>query len=300
MNCASAAFPLPIAELPIAHCPLPNRSSLFPTSLSFGMTDSLLLSHRDGPCLTLTLNRPDRRNALSRALVEVLQAELDRAAMDESLRAVVLTGAGTAFSAGADLDALRAMQTATTLDNLDDSAALARLFETIYTHPKPVVAKVNGAAIGGGCGLAAVCDFSFVAEEAKLGFPEVRLGFVPAIVMLFVPGKVGEARARDLLLRGALLSGSEAAAMGLVTRSVPAERLDAEVDELVRELATETSGSAVALTKSLLARLGGMGFAEALGHAVQTNALARTTPDFRAGIEAFLGRTAPPWKAPQS
>ncbi len=256
----------------------------------------LLLTERDGSCLTLTLNRPERRNALSRSLVDALQQALDAAAADETLRVVVLTGAGKAFSAGADLDALKAMQTASTADNLDDSAALGRLFQTIYTHPLPVVAAVNGAAIGGGCGLAAVCDFSIVTHEAKMGFPEVRLGFVPAIVMLFVGQKVGEARTRDLLLRGPLVTGAEAAAMGLCTQSVTAGALQSAVKSLVHEIATETSRSAVSLTKNMLARLGGMGFAEALDHAIQTNALARTTPDFRAGIEAFLDKTDPPWR----
>ncbi len=260
------------------------------------MTPSNLISSRQGAVLTLTLNRPERRNALDRALVDALQAALDAAAREDDVRVVVLTGAGTSFSAGADLDALRSLQTASTPENLDDSHALGRLFETLHTHPKPVIARVNGAAIGGGCGLAAVCDFSVADETARMGFPEVRLGFVPAIVMLFVPRKVGEARARDLLLRGALVTGAEAAAMGLVTKSVPADALDAEVDALARELATETSGSAVALTKGLLARLPGMGGAEALAAAVQANALARTTPDFQAGIAAFLDKTAPPWR----
>lgn len=257
----------------------------------------LLQTERRGPRLTLTLNRPERRNALNAALVERLTAALREAASDARVRVIVLTGAGNAFSAGADLDALRAMQTASAADNLADSRLLATLFETIHTHPKPIVARVNGAAIGGGCGLAVACDVSIVADEARLGFPEVRLGFVPAIVMLFARLRVGEAVLRDLLLRGALLRGHEAAACGLVTRSVPADALDETVDALAAEIARETSAEAVALTKAMLAQVAGMGRSEGLSYAVHANALARTTGDFQAGIAAFLEKRDPPWRA---
>ncbi len=256
-----------------------------------------LLSRRDGPVLTLTLNRPDKRNALNAELVGALTDALDAAAEDDGIRVVVLTGAGRVFSAGADLAALEALQTASAEDNLADSARLARLFEAIYRHPKPVVAKVNGHAIAGGCGLAAVCDLALVAEGAKLGFTEVRIGFVPAIVSVFVLRKLGEAAARDLMLRGHLVSAEEAARVGLITRAVALEELDEAVKELAREIAAGTSATAVALTKRLLADVPGMGLSEALGHAVQLNALARSTDDCRAGIAAFLSKTDPPWKA---
>lgn len=257
----------------------------------------LLLRHRDGPVLTLTLNRPDKRNALNADLVGALKEALAKAATDEALRVIVLTGAGKVFSAGADLAALEVLQTASAEDNLADSQHLADLFAAIYLHPKPIIAKVNGHAIAGGCGLAAVCDVALVADHAKLGFTEVRIGFVPAIVSVFVLRKLGEAAARDLLLRGHLISADEAATMGLVTRALPADDLDAATDALARELATETSASAVALTKRLLADVPGMGLGEALGHAVQLNALARGTDDCKAGIAAFLGKTDPPWRA---
>jgi methylglutaconyl-CoA hydratase len=246
---------------------------------------------------TLTLNRPDKRNALSSALVAALRAALDEAAADEAVRVVVLTGAGTVFSAGADLAALEALQTASAMDNLADSEHLAALFEQIYLHPKPVIAKVNGSAIAGGCGLAAVCDVALAATRATFGFTEVRLGFVPAIVMVFLLRKLGEAAARDLLLRGALITADEAAATGLITRAVAPEDLDGAVDALARELATQTSGSAVALTKKMLAQVPGMGLREALAYAAQMNAFARSTPDCRAGITAFLNKTDPPWRA---
>lgn len=250
----------------------------------------------DGPTRTLTLDRPAKRNALDAALVADLKAALAEAEADDAVRAVVLTGAGRVFSAGADLAALQALQTAAPMANRADSQHLADLFAQIYAHPKPVLAKVNGHAIAGGCGLAAVCDFALAAEGAKLGFTEVRIGFVPAIVMVFVRRKLGETAARDLLLRGRLIGAAEAAALGLIHRAVPPEALDAEVDALAHELATETSATAVALTKQMLAQVPGMGRAEALDYAVQMNAFARSTDDCQAGIAAFLDKTDPPWK----
>ena len=246
--------------------------------------------------LTLRLNRPDKRNALNADLVTALKAALEEAEADEDLRTIVLTGAGSAFSAGADLSSLRAMQEAGPMENQQDSRHLAELFQQIYQHPMPVIAKVNGHAIGGGCGLAAVCDFSYAAEGATLGFTEVRIGFVPAIVMVFLRRTLGETQARDLLLRGRLVDATTAAELGLVTRVVPDEELSAAVDDLARELARETSPSAVALTKQMLARVPGMGLDEALDYAVQMNAFARGTDDCQAGIEAFLNDEDPPWK----
>jgi methylglutaconyl-CoA hydratase len=159
-----------------------------------------------------------------------------------------------------------------------------------------VIARVNGHAIAGGCGLAAVCDFSLVADHARLGFTEVRIGFVPAIVMVFILRKLGEAAARDLFLTGKLITAQEAAALGLVTRMVPAADLDAEVAALGAELSTETSATAVALTKKMLAQVPGMGLQEALSYATQMNAFARGTADCKAGIKAFLEKTDPPWR----
>lgn len=251
----------------------------------------------EGRVATLTLNRPDKRNALSHELVAALRKALVRAADDEEIRVVVLTGAGNAFSAGADLAALQALQSATPMENAADSEHLAGLFEQIYLHPKPLIARVNGHAIAGGCGLAAVCDFAIASEQAKLGFTEVRLGFVPAIVMVFVLRKLGETAARNLLLRGHLIPAEQAARIGLITHAAPAEKLDAMVGALAHELATETSGSAVTLTKRMLAQVPGMGLREALGYAAQMNAFARGTADCQAGIAAFLNKQDPPWKA---
>lgn len=257
---------------------------------------TLVETTTDGAVRTIRLNRPDKRNALNAALVTDLKEALDEAEADEAIRVVVLTGAGSSFSAGADLSSLRAMRDAGPTENQADSRHLAELFRQIYTHSKPVIAKVNGHAIGGGCGLAAVCDFSYVAEGAKLGFTEVRIGFVPAIVMVFLRRKLGETTTRDLLLRGRLVGAETAADLGMVTQALPEEELSESVDELAAELVRETSGSAVALTKQMLARVPGMGLDEALDYAVQMNAFARETEDCQAGIDAFLNDEDPPWK----
>ena len=257
---------------------------------------TLLRRKTRGPTTTLTFARPDKRNALNAALVGELRGALRKAAEDDTVRTVVLTGAGSVFSAGADLASLEALQEASPEENLHDSEHLAGLFEEIYRHPKPVIAKVNGHAIGGGAGLAAVCDFAYVAEGAKLGFTEVRIGFVPAIVMVFVRRKLGATAARDLLLRGRLLPGEEAAEIGLVARAWPEDELDGAVEDLTRELARETSPAALRLTKEALAQTGGMGLSEALSYATRLNAMARATDDCQAGIAAFLEKRDPPWK----
>ena len=250
-----------------------------------------------GSSVTITIDRPEKRNALSSGVVAELLKCFSKAQNDESVRVIILTGSGTVFSAGADLAALHKLQTATSLENLDDSQLLARLLETIYRCPKPVIAKVNGHAIAGGCGLASVCDFSLVADTAKLGFTEVRVGFVPAIVMVFVVRKIGEVAARDLMLRGHLITAEKAEQIGLVTQVLPKDQLDKAAKDIVDELTRNTSGSAVALTKKLFADIQGVGLSEALGFAVNMNAFARNTEDCQAGIAAFLDKKPMPWSS---
>ena len=255
----------------------------------------MLQVSREGAVVTLTMDRPEVRNALNADLVTALRGAIADAEAADGVRCLVLTGTGKAFSAGADLAALQALQTASAEANLADSDRLAGLFRAIVDSPLPVVARVQGHAIAGGCGLAAVCDVSVVAQGAKLAFTETRIGFVPAIVAVFVRRKLGDAALRDLLLTGRLVSAGEAAGMGLVTRAVPGDALDDAVAEVVGQLA-QTSPTAVALTKRLLADVHGMGLAEGLSAAVRLNALARATDDCRAGVAAFLGKTDPPWQ----
>lgn len=260
----------------------------------------LVRVHVQEPVATLVLNRPEKRNALSSALVMALSEALAALAKEPSVRVVVLTGAGKVFSAGADLAELERLQQATVEENLADSEQLAGLLRQLAYYPKPVIAKLNGHAIAGGCGLAIACDFAIAAAGSKLGFTEVRLGFVPAIVGVFVLRRVGETVARDLLLRGRLIEAEEAVRLGLIHQVVPIEALAQTVDALARELARETSPSALALTRRLLADLPGMGFDAALAYATRVNALARGTSDFRAGIRAFLAKQDPPWRTAAS
>ncbi|MEX0746620.1 MAG: enoyl-CoA hydratase-related protein [Rhodothermales bacterium] len=258
--------------------------------------DSSIIYQVEERIATITLNRPDKRNALSGELIVALGLTLEEAAADDRVRVVILTGAGSAFSAGLDLEELRRLRDNTALENEADARRLADLYTQIYLHPKPVIAKINGHAVAGGCGLAAACDISVAVEEAKIGFTEVRIGFVPAIVSVFALRRIRETEARNLLLRGHLISAVEAVTYGLITMAVPPEELDEEVAYIANEIATETSASAVALTKRMLAQLPGMGFQEALAYAAQVNAFARGTEDCKAGIDAFLNKTPAPWK----
>jgi methylglutaconyl-CoA hydratase len=242
------------------------------------------------------MDRPEKRNALSGEMVEQLTAAFSEASSDLSVRVIVLTGTGSAFSAGADLAALQGLQSASLADNLADSTRLAALFDAIDSAPKPVVARVNGHAIAGGCGLQAVCDFSLAADTARLGFTEVRIGFVPAIVSVFLRSRLGEGKLRDLLLTGRLISAPEAESMGLIHRSVPNDALDAAVKDLALLLVRETSGQAIAETKALLRDLRSLSHPKALEAAVASNARARALPDCRAGVAAFLQKEAPPWR----
>jgi methylglutaconyl-CoA hydratase len=240
------------------------------------------------------LNRPDKRNALDRTMVEELRSAVTEMSDDEAVRAIVLGGRGPAFCAGADLAYLRAMSEFTVLDNMDDSAALAATLRAIYEAPKPVIARVHGPAIAGGCGLATVCDIIVATEGASFGYTEVKIGFIPAIVMAFLVRKVSQVQARELLLTGRIIPARDAYARGLVTTLIEGEdeaALDAHIASITAEL-LKTSASAVALTKQMLTALDEMPLASALDYAARMNALTRMTPDCREGIAKFLSRAS--------
>ena len=250
---------------------------------------SELVTIRDaGAVRWLTLNRPDARNALSAELVGALKMALSQ---PTDARCIAITGAGSAFSAGADLKALEAMQSATFEENLADSQLLATLFLAIAEHPLPIVAAVNGHAIAGGAGLALACDATFVARDAKFGFTEVRVGFVPAIILNFPLRNAGEKLLRELCLTGRLLSEDETKL--LVTEVVDAEDLDARVAAFASEL-DHASPHAVAHTKKIFLDLRPL--VEGLGFAAEINAQARGTDECREGIAAFLQKRKPSWR----
>jgi methylglutaconyl-CoA hydratase len=256
------------------------------------MTDTagVLATAREGGVLTLTLNRPEKRNALSNALIEALHAALEGADLDPDVRVVLVTGAGKDFCAGADLEELLASADASSEANEAAALRLGALFGRMRALPKPVVAVVRGRALAGGAGLMTACDIVLAGEGAQVGYPEVARGFVPAMVMTMLRRLAGEKTALDLVLTGRLLRAEEARSAGLVSRVVPDDALEREAGELARSLAA-TPASALALTKQLFHQLDDLSFDQGIALGARVNAVARQTPDFRDAIGRFLSRT---------
>jgi methylglutaconyl-CoA hydratase len=250
---------------------------------------SLLLADLDGGILTLTLNRPDKRNALSAELIELLHQSLEQADLDSKVRVVLLRGAGKDFCAGADLEELLASVNHSPAANESAALRLGTLFGRIRELPKPVIAMVQGRALAGGAGLATACDLVIAGAGAQLGYPEIQRGFAPAMVMALLRRTVGEKVALDLVLTGRVLRAEEARNVGLVTRVVPDTDLEREARSLAQALAG-ASGSALALTKQLFFQLDALSLREGIALGAKVNALARGTPDFRDAITRFLGR----------
>jgi len=242
---------------------------------------------------TVTLNRPDKRNAISYELMDDLLAALN-AVVNSSALVLILTGAGTAFCSGMDLDNLKALVGRSPEQSLKDSEIMAHLFRSLYDFPKPTIAAVNGAAIAGGCGLATLCDFTLAVPEAKFGYTEVRIGFVPAIVSTFLLRQVGEKHARDLLLTGRIIEAAEAHRIGLINEIVPAERLIERARELASQL-IENSPASLACTKRLLSEHARVELDAQIRSAVRENAAIRASNDFREGISSFLEKRKPRW-----
>ncbi|HEU5291339.1 MAG TPA: enoyl-CoA hydratase/isomerase family protein [Cyclobacteriaceae bacterium] len=243
----------------------------------------------------ITLNRPEKRNALSYELVTDLKEALNLAEKDDQVKVVILKANGEAFCAGADLAYLQQLQKYTYEENLQDSNHLKELFLKIYTFPKIVIAQIQGHALAGGCGLATVCDFSYAVPEAKFGYTEVKIGFIPALVSIFLLRKIGEARSKELLLGGELFSAELAVQMGLINKVVPAEKLESEVLGLARKLADGNSGQSMKLTKQMVAQVQSLPLNEALNYATEMNARARGTEDCKRGIAAFLNKEKLTW-----
>lgn len=250
----------------------------------------------EGSIRTITLNRPDKRNSLHAGLVRELHGALLDAAGSPELRVIVLTGAGNTFCAGADLSYLEEISSNSVSENHGDSLRLMDMMLALRTHPLPVIARLNGHAIAGGCGLALACDIVVAAEGAQLGFPEVRIGFVPAIVGRLLTERVGIGRARELLIRGNLLSAVEAQAWGMVNHVVSSERLDDTVYGIASEIASKTSPQAVAMTRQLLLDIAPRDLEDALRYGADFNTLSRSTTDFAKGIRSFLEKKPPSWK----
>jgi methylglutaconyl-CoA hydratase len=243
----------------------------------------------------LTINRPEKRNALSPELVAALHEAFTRAGKDDGVKVVVLAANGEAFCAGADLAYLKQLQQFTFEENLADSRNLMNLFKLIYTLPKVVIAQVEGHALAGGSGLVTVCDFAYAVPEAKFGYTEVKIGFIPALVSVFMIRKVGEGRTRELLLSGKLITAEEAKNFGMINTVFEKSAIAKEVEAVARQLVSSASAQSLAATKILISQVQGMPLTEALEYAAKENAKARATEDCKKGIDAFLQKKDLNW-----
>ena len=243
----------------------------------------------DGPVARITLNRPEKRNALNDALVDGLKTALRNANQNEQTRVVLLDANGKDFCSGADLSALQKISGARVEENVDDARSLMELFSLIRNVEVPVVSAVRGRALAGGFGLATACDLVVASRSAKFGYPEVKIGFVPAMVAAILRRNVSEKRAFELLTRAAEITADEAKEIGLVNQVFDDETFEADVVSYVAEF-SKLSRSAVALTKKLLYQIDGMSFPEAIETGVDVNVIARLTRDCRAGIARSLKR----------
>src|ERR1700676_4410745 len=244
-----------------------------------------------GHVATITLNRPEKRNAISIRMICDLHTALDSIEKTRT-RVVVITGTGKAFCAGIDLDYLQIISNQSASENQEDARRIAKLFRKIWSYSKPMIAAVNGHALAGGCGIATLCDFTIAVPEAKFGYTEVKIGFLPAIVSVFLSRQVGEKRTRDLLLTGRLVDGPEAKELGLVNEIVPADKLMPHVNELA-EVLIAASPNSVTRAKRLLVSAAAASLDADLERAVLENARMRCTPDFKEGIASFLEKRKP-------
>lgn len=250
----------------------------------------MILYSAEAGVARIVLNRPEKRNALNPELIEAVHNALERSARDADVRVVVISGAGGDFCSGADLAGLDTTAAQGVLDHLDAARGLADVFLSMRHHPRPIVATVRGRALAGGCGLATACDLILASESAQFGYPEVKLGFVPAMVMAILRRSVSEKRAFELIATGEIIAAAQAHAVGLINRVYGEEEFDARSEEYIGALAAK-SGSAVSLSKNLLYHMDAMSFETSLEAGVHGNALARMTEDARRGIERFVKKS---------
>ena len=251
--------------------------------------NEVVLYSVEGAVARITLNRPEKRNALNDAVIAGLKENLKRAAADKNVRVVVITGAGKDFCSGADLSALQKIAGASVAENSEDARSLLELFLLIRALQVPVVAAVTGRALAGGCGLATACDLVLASASARFGYPEVKIGFVPAMVMAILRRNVSEKRAFELITRGAEISAEQAREFGLVNQVFADESFDTDVRAYTREF-EKMSASAMGLTKTLLYQMDGLAFPESLETGADVNVIARLTDDCQQKVAKFLSR----------
>lgn len=243
----------------------------------------------------ITLNRPEKRNALSFEFVREIKSVFAAAEKDASCKVIVLRANGEAFCAGADLAYLQQLQTNSHEENLADSNNLMELFRMIYLFKKVVIAQINGPALAGGCGLATVCDFCFATAASTFGYTEVKIGFVPAIVMVFLIRKVGEKTAREILLSGNVFNALQAKNYQLINDVYEANELESKVDSFASALVKTASAESLGMVKQILARVQNLSLDEGLSYAAEMNAQARKSTDCKKGIAAFLNKEKLSW-----
>jgi methylglutaconyl-CoA hydratase len=256
---------------------------------------SAILVHVKNRVAVITLNRPEKRNALNVELINELSDSLTKAELDRNIKAIILKANGNTFCSGADLDQLKAMQNNSYEENLQDSTRLAVLFKKIHTLKKIVIAQVEGFALAGGCGLATVCDFTFCTPDSKFGYTEARIGFVPAIVMVFLIRKIGEKKAGQLLLGADIISASDALQLGLINFVVDNNEIEGAVLDFAQKLISQNSNQAMATTKAMIAEVQSKSLDDALDYAAKQNATARSTDDCKRGVAAFLNKEKLGW-----
>ena len=244
----------------------------------------------DGAVARITLNRPAKRNALNDSVVTGIKEKLQDSSRDERVRVIVISGAGKDFCSGADLSALQKIAGASVAENSEDARSLLELFLLIRQLPVPVVAAVTGRALAGGCGLASACDLVLASASARFGYPEVKIGFVPAMVMAILRRNVSEKRAFELITRGEEISAQQAKEIGLINQVFNDESFPVEVDAYLKKF-EGLSRQAIALTKGLLYQIDGLAFVEALETGADVNVIARMTDECQKGIERFLQKS---------
>ena len=259
------------------------------------MNYKYILYNAENRIATITLNRAEKRNALNADVVTELQTVFSAAENDEAVKIILLKANGEAFCAGADLSYLQQLQKNTYDENLQDSNHLKNLFSKIYHSSKVVVAQIEGAAIAGGCGLATVCDFSFATPESTFGFSEVKIGFIPAIVMIFLLRKIGEGKAKHLLLTGDIISANAAKDFGMVNLIFDKNEIENAVNSFCEKLIRQASSQSLALTKKMIADVQHLSIDDALNYAATQNATARATDDCKKGIASFLNKQKISW-----
>jgi methylglutaconyl-CoA hydratase len=247
----------------------------------------VLLYSVEGSVARITLNRPEKRNALNDELIEALKDSIAAAARAESIRVILIGGAGPDFCSGADLSALQKISQGSVTQNQADARSLMELFSLMRDVPVPVVGAVHGRALAGGCGLSSACDIVLASANARFGYPEVKIGFVPAMVMAILRRNISEKRTFELITRGAEITAEEAKELGLVNQVFGEENFAAEVTAYAHGFEL-VSKSAVALTKALLYQTDGMTFGDALETGVDVNVIARMTEDCQKGIAGFV------------